>query len=356
MLEFHPLAALFPLMQGEEFEELKKDIADNGLKEAIRLYEGKILDGRNRYRACEELGFRPAYKDWDGIGSALGYIVSLNLKRRHLNASQRAAIAVEALPLFEGEAKKRQATSTGGKEPQLREKLPEAEKGKATDQVGKLFGVSGRMVSDAKVIKESTPEVLEEIKKGNITLHQAKRDVIQTAELKKVSLPDAKFRVIYADPPWKYGNTMPDYAPEQADHYQLMTVDEICALPISERTEENAVLFLWATSPILEEAFQVIRAWGFKYKASFVWDKIKHNMGHYNSVRHEFLLVCVKGSCQPEVHKLFDSVVSVERTKHSEKPEIFREMIDSLYPTGRRLELFARKAVMNWDGFGNELP
>ena len=98
----------------------------------------------------------------------------------------------------------------------------------------------------------------------------------------------------------------------------------------------------------------MINAWGFKYKASFVWDKIAHNMGHYNSVRHEFLLVCVKGSCQPDVRKLFDSVVSVERTEHSKKPEAFREIIDAIYTQGARVELFARQAAVGWERWGYE--
>lgn len=166
---------------------------------------------------------------------------------------------------------------------------------------------------------------------------------------------DGKYRVLYADPPWKYGNmrfggtTMPD------DHYPIMTIAEICEVPIREAAEDNAVLFLWVPSPLLLESEEVIEAWGFKYKTSFIWDKVKHNMGHYNSVRHEFLLVCTRGSCQPDVIKLFDSVVTVERGKHSEKPEVFREMIDTLYPYGNRIELFARKSVSGWDAYGNEV-
>jgi len=100
--------------------------------------------------------------------------------------------------------------------------------------------------------------------------------------------------------------------------------------------------------------FEVIEAWGFKYKTSFVWDKIKHNMGHYNSVRHEFLLVCTKGSCLPDNKKLFDSVLSIEKTEHSNKPEEFRNIIDTLYIYGNRIELFARQKVDGWDSWGND--
>lgn len=174
-------------------------------------------------------------------------------------------------------------------------------------------------------------------------------------------IPKGLFRVVYADPPWKYGDTQAidkggtgeSYGPADA-HYPPMTIQQLCDLPVLSMVTDNAVLFLWVTSPLLESAFQVIRAWGFKYKTSFVWDKIKHNMGHYNSVRHEFLLVCTRGSCVPDVRKLYDSVQSVERTTHSTKPETFRDIIDTIYPNGARVELFARKQTKGWKTWGNE--
>jgi len=86
-----------------------------------------------------------------------------------------------------------------------------------------------------------------------------------------------------------------------------------------------------------------------------VWDKIKHNMGHYNSVRHEFLLVCTRGSCLPDTPTLYDSVQSIERSQtHSEKPEEFRKIIEALYTRGDRLELFARARVPGWTAYGLE--
>ena len=177
----------------------------------------------------------------------------------------------------------------------------------------------------------------------------------QYNEIPQPEIPNNKYRIIYADPPWKYGNTMPIYFTEQADYYPLMTIKQIIDLAINVICEDNAVLFLWVTSPILEESFQVIDAWGFKYKSSFVWDKIKHNMGHYNSVRHEFLLIATRGSCQPDVKKLYDSVQSIERTKHSAKPEEFRKIIDIIYPNGKRIELFPRGSLPDkWEGWGNE--
>lgn len=187
--------------------------------------------------------------------------------------------------------------------------------------------------------------------------------------LESAPLPNGKFRVIYADPPWLYGapqhtNSAPDSKTAQLEvlesHYPSMPLEDICALPIGNLATDDAVLFLWATSPLLEDALEVMSAWGFEYKSAFIWDKVKHNVGYYNSVRHEFLLIGVRGSCLPDDRpegepKLIDSVQSIERTDHSVKPVEFRNIIDYLYPTGPRIELFARGDLPdNWIAWGNQ--
>ena len=169
-------------------------------------------------------------------------------------------------------------------------------------------------------------------------------------------LPKGKYKVVYADPPWCYGDKLVDGYGTVEHHYPPMEIDELCEMPIKNLLLPDAVLFLWVTSPLLVECWPVIKAWGFQYKSSFVWDKVKHNFGHYNSVRHELLLICTRGSCLPESRKLHDSVITLERTKkHSEKPEYFRQLIDTMYPQGSRIELFARNAAKNWDSWGNEV-
>ncbi len=163
-----------------------------------------------------------------------------------------------------------------------------------------------------------------------------------------------KYRVIYADPPWSYDDKQNiDGLGGAVKHYNLMQLAEICNLPVKKLAEDNAVLFLWVTSPMLRHSFTVFASWGFEYKASFVWDKIGHNMGHYNSVRHEFLLIGTRGSCTPDNKILFDSVQSIQKSDHSRKPEEFRNIIDTIYPIGNRLELFSRNKVRNWDVWGD---
>ena len=165
-----------------------------------------------------------------------------------------------------------------------------------------------------------------------------------------------KYSIIYSDPPWSYNDKQNTNKLGGAiKHYPTMDLVALCELPVKTIIEKDAVLFLWVTSPLLEDAFIVVKAWGFRYKTSFVWDKVLHNMGHYNSVRHEMLLVCTKGKMVPQVKKLFDSVQSIEREKHSKKPQIFREIIDTIYPQGNRIELFARQKNQGWDTWGNEV-
>ena len=167
-----------------------------------------------------------------------------------------------------------------------------------------------------------------------------------------------KYSIIYADPPWKYTSGDQHTHEEQetvlGTHYPSMTITELCKLPVKQMAYENAVLFLWVTSPLLEEAFEIISAWGFNYKTSMVWDKVAHNVGNYVSVRHEFLLICAKGT-PPSPTKLVDSVYSEDRSEHSRKPQYFRDLIDDIYPTGKRVELFARGELPeHWDSWGNE--
>jgi ParB-like chromosome segregation protein Spo0J len=96
-LSFHEAANLFPLMKGEEYEQLKADIKAHGLREPVWTYQGKIIDGRNRYRACKDLGIEPSTREWDGKGSLVEFVVSMNLHRRHLTAEQRKQVAAALL-------------------------------------------------------------------------------------------------------------------------------------------------------------------------------------------------------------------------------------------------------------------
>lgn len=176
---------------------------------------------------------------------------------------------------------------------------------------------------------------------------------------KTIETPAGKYRVIMADPPWQYSDKLIEGYGAAEHHYQTLTPEQLIdyehdEVRLTEAFADDSVLFLWATCPMLREALQVMNGWGYDYKAQFVWDKVDHNFGHYNSVRHELLLVGVRGDCQPDKMVLHDSVVTVKRGEHSEKPDEFIGIITKLYTVGPYLELFARVDRDGWTTWGNE--
>ena len=168
--EFHEVANIFPMMQGEEFAALKADIETNGLREPIWLHpDGRIIDGRNRYLACCELGIEPEYHTWNGAGSLVAFVVSLNLHRRHLTPMQRAGVAVDILPMLEVEAHERYAATVGRpsksdqKIDQISERVPQA-----AEQAATIVGTNRQYVADMKRYKEQAPEVFDLARAGTI--------------------------------------------------------------------------------------------------------------------------------------------------------------------------------------------
>jgi N6-adenosine-specific RNA methylase IME4 len=226
------------------------------------------------------------------------------------------------------------------------------EAGHSQRQAAKLLGTDEKTIRND--LRNNSAESAEKVRTGSAETKAHRAAVAEKAAAGGITeLPSEKYRIIIADPPWSYGNTQPDYHTEQRDHYPVMELDAVCAMPILQWAEDDAVLFLWVTAPILEESFQVVQAWGFKYKTCFVWDKIKHNMGHYNSVRHELLLLCTRGSCPLDNKQLFDSVQNIERTEHSAKPAEFFDIIETIYTRGRRLQVFSRQHRDGWDDYGH---
>lgn len=173
--DIHPLALLFPQMGEAEYQVLKDNIKKNGLTDPITLHEGMILDGRHRYQVCGELGIEPRFEDFGGE-SPVEFVYSRNLTRRHLDKSQRAAIALDFKAFFEEEAKKRQR-SHGNTAPGRTHKeiVPEVISGQSRDKLGEKFGVSGRYIDEAEAIRGADPEAFEAIKRGNTTISAVKK-------------------------------------------------------------------------------------------------------------------------------------------------------------------------------------
>jgi|DEB0MinimDraft_10_1074344.scaffolds.fasta_scaffold109128_2 ParB-like chromosome segregation protein Spo0J len=151
-MEFHEYANLFPMIKGDEFDRLKEDIKKNGLIDDVITYEGKILDGRNRFMACESAGIEPRFTEYEG-SDPLSYVISLNLHRRHLNESQRAMVAASVANMKQGSRTDVKPSAN----------LQEVSRSEAAQ----MLSVSERSVNTAKKVQEkATPEVIEEVQSG----------------------------------------------------------------------------------------------------------------------------------------------------------------------------------------------
>jgi len=169
---------------------------------------------------------------------------------------------------------------------------------------------------------------------------------------------DAKgrlFPVLLVDPPWRYEFSS-DNADKIENHYPTMPLEEICSLPVASIASPDSILFLWATSPKLEESLQVISAWGYTYRTCLVWVKDRIGMGYYARQSHELLLVARRGEMvTPDRTNRFSSVIEAKPGKHSEKPEVVYEMIEKMYPEFDKVELFAREKREGWFSWGNQV-
>jgi N6-adenosine-specific RNA methylase IME4 len=378
--EFHPLAKVFPLIEGAEFDELVADVKANGLNEVITTYEGMILDGRNRYRACIAAGIEPVTSPYIG-NDPVGYVISSNLRRRHLNESQRALVAA------------RLATLKDGQRADLIEGLP-------IGRASELLSVGERSVARAREVQDhGVPELVHAVEQGSVSVSAAadvatlpkceqvevvargEREILEAARsirakkaeqrraeridrllaTAKQNAPfpsERRYPVIYADPPWHFEVYNEESGVERAagNHYPTLPLEKICALPVPELATDAAVLFLWTTGPHLQEALQVIAAWKFTYKSNVVWVKDKIGLGYLVRNQHELLLIATRGDIPtPLPSNRPSSVIAAPRREHSRKPDEAYALIEQMYPELPKIELFARQRRPRWEVWGNEV-
>tara|TARA_R100000030_G_scaffold43260_1_gene32623 strand:- start:204 stop:737 length:534 start_codon:yes stop_codon:yes gene_type:complete len=175
-------------------------------------------------------------------------------------------------------------------------------------------------------------------------------------------LPNKKYGVIYADPPWSfktYSEKGKDRSPEK--HYPVLSIADIIRLPVDRIAKDNAVLLMWVVDPLLDQAFKVIDAWGFKYKTvGFTWAKSNKTkpgfftgLGYWTRGNPEMCLLATKGKPK-RLSKSVPQLVIDQRREHSKKPDIMYKHIENLLE-GPYIELFARQKVSGWDAWGNEV-
>lgn len=442
--EIRPKFQVLDDLPEEDYEALKSDIAENGLKYPIHVdKEGNVLDGHQRQRVCRELEIEPhrfIQTDLQTDREKRLFARRLNLNRRHITDQQKRKLIADeyrerwsdgedpAAPVIaaalhvsdwlarsvredlaaagEGPARPTasnsrldrvmsetpmvpKVNSCDGKEHPATAEAAEAQRERILEiaqanpeassrEIARQTGASPTTVSSvrknqAPVFVTSNKEMAKATKLlsddrlnlgiiGVVTIDAAIKEARNTVREARdrgrpmPSLPEGKFNLILADPPWRYDFSI-DEKDDIENHYSTMSLEDIAALPVSEFVADDCILFLWGTSPKLLEALHVMAAWGFTYKTSGIWHKSGKGMGYYWPIDHEFLLIGTRGT--PGVPLPADqpasSVVDWPKGKHSEKPAVFYEILEKMYPNAVRIEMFCRQERENWAAWGNEV-
>jgi N6-adenosine-specific RNA methylase IME4 len=222
------------------------------------------------------------------------------------------------------------------------------------------LGVDKKISSLSQQLARMPKKEFEQVRDGVVGIAEALRQVkVEKYKQKIESIGQIKskevgpFDLVLADPPWRYDHQEADNRKIE-NHYLTATIEEIESH--CPNTSRDSILFLWATSPKLKEAMQVMEAWGFEYKTHAIWDKEIIGMGYWFRGQHELLLVGTKGSpgATPQDFRV-SSVFREKRSKHSAKPVCVYEWIEKAFAHKSKLEMYCRSPRKNWAAWGNEI-
>lgn len=387
VIDDHPIAAIFPLMSDDIFQTLVRSIQENGFDEnhPIILFHGKILDGRNRYRACIKSSVNPVFRDWSGE-NPWEFVWIQNATRRHLEPGQRAALKIRFLR-ESGQWEEISKAIKDESEKQRISSISDAAKARRRDFSGKFIaaykdpkpaikrkkyqmhvaianaaGVSPRTVSSALWLEQKDSELFYQVANGTTTIPKARAQIkikekerlIEKIKISKQEFPtDGPFDVLVVDPPWRYETRRNDPTHQGSLPYPDMDFDEILSLPISSISSKKSILWLWTTNAFMKQAFQCIEAWGFEEKTILTWVKTKPGTGNWLRGQTEHAILATRGN--PTILTTFESTVLYgSNREHSRKPESFYQLVESICPGERKLDVFARTRRNGWVSWGIE--
>ena len=361
----------------EEYDQLQTNCLNEGIREAILTWNGFIIDGHNRYEIAKRwnLEYQTKSKKFDSEDDVKIWMITNQLGRRNLEIFVRYELEQELKKtlLKQGKLKQIQTLKKGVETPDL-SLNDKTEKHNTQKIIAKKLDKSTGWVAMADVVSAKAPEkIKEKLRSGEMAVttayqeikkeeKKAERDkkieeVKQKIEEDNLVTPDKKYHVIAIDPPWAYeekgGFSSESYDSESnrgAVDYPTMTVEQIKKIELP--TADDCVLFLWTTHAFLRDSFDLLDEWGFKYKATLVWDKVKMGLGRTVRMQVEFCLIAVKGN--PIINGGSErDIITEPRREHSRKPEAFYEMAERMC-IGNKLDYFSRQNRQNWEHYGAE--
>ena len=163
-----------------------------------------------------------------------------------------------------------------------------------------------------------------------------------------------KYDIIYADPPWSYERASKKSL--QLQDYCQMSLEELKRMNVASLVNKDSLMFMWSSGPVMKDSIELMESWGFEYRTvAFVWNKQRNTFGQYTLPFCEYILVGKRGNIpKPRSAKNIPQYLSIAKTEHSKKPDIFRKLITKMFPVQNKLEMFCRGSADGWDVFGNE--
>jgi len=417
--EPHEYANLFPMMDKDEYKKLLDSLTENGYRAEtpIVLYGGKILDGRNRYQACQELNILPMFTQYVGEDyDAFKFAVDSNVTRKHWTKDQMKAFAADYAVTEHklAEAAKSAGGKKGGgdhKSAEYKNQVvvdssttcsePESEQQKekkkrkpaATEKAGAKFGVSRKEVERAEKLLRSCPDLFQAVKNGKMKL-KAAEDEKKIREMKD-EYPDLFASIRSGKMDLKKANSeikarlRKEKIEQQKEEikngggslpqgvFEVIVIDppwgygteydpngRRAANPYPEMSLEqiaalaipsadDCILWLWTTHKFMRNSFALLDAWGFRDVMIVTWVKDRMGLGTWLRSKSEFCIMAVKGKPTIELTNQ-TTVIYGKLREHSRKPDEFYEMVDSLC-VGRKLDYFSREKRDGWEQFGNDV-
>lgn len=332
-----------------DLRALARSIEEIGLLHPVVVTpDGRLIAGQRRLEACRLLGWREVPVTLVDLLQAARGEAHENFARKDLLPSEMVALKRAIEPLERKEARLRQGART--------DLIADAESGQGDtrDRIARYLGVGRTTIDRAEAVVDAAEENPEEYaglveqmdRSGRVASAFRRLQVLKQAEAIERAppkIPNGPFRVIVADPPWRYesGGDLP---------YPTMADEEIKALPVSQLAEPDSVLWLWTTNAHLRLAFEVAEAWGFEYKTMLTWVKDRMGTGEWLRGQTEHCLLAARG--RPAFRRGGGTTMLLApRREHSRKPEEFYRLVEELCP-GEKVELFARKERAGWQGHG----
>lgn len=377
-VRWHECANLFPMLQGAPFDALVEDIRQSGVREPIVMLDGAILDGRNRYMAARQLGIEYPVTEYDG-DDPLGFVVSLNLKRRHLSESQRAMVASKIANLKKGDNQHTVdgqicPTSTAAAADMLNvseRSVKTARKVREDGDQSLVTAVEADRVSvsaaadiatlpgqeQAEIVARGEREILDAARRIRAARTRAVRDRNRERAAATMAPPSGRYGTLVVDPPWPMEKISRDVHPDQAGFdYPTMTEAELVAFGaiVDQSAHDNAHLFLWTTHKFLPMALRLLETWGWKYVLTMVWHKPggfqPFGLPQYNC---EFCLYARRGAPEFRETSRFPVCFEAARREHSRKPDAFYDLVRRVTHDGR-IDVFSRERRPGFAQYGNE--